>query len=526
MNATDYEIAKDEYDGFIFDLDGVITQTAKIHAAAWKELFDEYLESLARREGKKYTPFDAEGEYRRYVDGKPRYDGVQSFLESRGIRIPWGTTGDGPDMETVCGLGNRKNRIFQKHLKNGVEVYEDAQNLIRELKDGNWKLAVISASKNCKPVLEAAGAGDWFDVMVDGVASEEIGLAGKPEPDIFFEAAGRLDLSPVRVVVAEDAFAGVKAGKKGGFGRVIGVDRGNNEKTLREGGADIVVSSLSEIRISNEGSIDRKKSMDALPSALDEIEDIVDRMDGKQPAVFLDYDGVLTPIVNDPEKAFLSDRMRATLKMVSEHWFIAVVSGRDLKTIQNFVKLETVYYAGSHGFDIAGPSDRHITMRKGDEFLSALDQAQKRLEKRLSGVEGALIERKKYSIAIHYRNVSDDQFETIREAVEETRSEFSELRRTSGKKVFELQPDIEWNKGKAVLWLMETLNLDLSRYYPIYIGDDITDEDAFEALSDFGPGVVVKGGDHPTSARYVLENPEETATFLKQLISLFGKDTT
>jgi trehalose 6-phosphate phosphatase len=517
MNPTGFTLTKDTCDGVIFDLDGVITQTAKVHAKAWKALFDTYLKNRASRENQEYIPFDSDKEYRTYVDGKPRYDGVQSFLKSRGIHLPLGNPSDDPGKETIYGLGNKKNEIFNDFLqKKGPSVYEDTLSLIYELKKKGWKMAVISASKNCIPVLEAVGISDWFDTVVEGVLSQELGIKGKPEPDIFFEAARRMEASVQRIAVFEDATSGVSAAKKGGFYRVIGVNRADNEGILKKAGADVVFSDLCDIRIDDRRPV-RKKLIASLPPALEHIQQILQQAEQRKIALFLDYDGTLTPIVNDPDKAFLDKNTRQILKKVAGKWVVAVISGRDLKAIQNFVQLDNVYYAGSHGFDISGPADLTLEMQKGKEFLPVLDKALGHLEKKLTSIPGAAIERKQFSIAIHYRNTKQTDAPSVKQAVRHVQADHPELRITEGKKVFELQPDIEWHKGKALTWLMEKLSLHLDTYYPMYLGDDITDEDAFESLNSIGTSIVVKGSSHPTSADFVLENTRETAAFLETL---------
>jgi alpha,alpha-trehalase len=517
MNPNGFVLTKETCDGVIFDLDGVITQTAKVHAKAWKTLFDTYLKNRAARENQAYIPFDADKEYRTYVDGKPRYDGVESFLKSRGIDLPKGNPSDGPDRETIYGLGNKKNEIFTAYLqKQGPEVYEDTLSLIYELKKQGWKMAVISASKNCIPVLEAVGISDWFDTVVEGVLSQKLGIKGKPAPDIFLEAARRMAVSVQRTAVFEDATAGVSAAKKGGFYRVIGVNRANNEAILKKAGADVVFSDLCEIRINDRRPV-RKKAVASLPPALDHIQQILQQAKDRKIALFLDYDGTLTPIVNDPDKAFLDENTRQILERVAQKWVVAIISGRDLSAIQNFVKLDNVYYAGSHGFDISGPANLTLEMQKGKKFLPVLDKAQGQLEEQLTHIPGAAIERKQFSIAIHYRNVKQTDAQSVKHVVRHVQAEHPELRITEGKKVFELQPDIDWHKGKALVWLMEKLKLDRDTYYPMYMGDDITDEDAFESLNTIGTSIVVKGGSHPTSADFVLENTRETAAFLENL---------
>jgi beta-phosphoglucomutase family hydrolase len=246
-----FRIRKKFFDAVIFDMDGVVTQTAKTHAAIWKQMFDEYLEDLGRREGRTYRPFTIETDYRVYVDGKPRYEGIQSFLESRKIKLPpWGDPEDPPDRKTICGLGNKKNLLFHEYIKkHGVEIYQSTIDLIRRLKSLNIRTAVVTSSKNCKAVLDAAQIGGLFDAKVDGLDAENLKLSGKPQPDIFVRAAQDLGVNPMRAVVVEDAIAGVQAAKRGCFGCVIGVERNDHGGALHAHGADITVKDLSEISV-------------------------------------------------------------------------------------------------------------------------------------------------------------------------------------------------------------------------------------------------------------------------------------
>jgi beta-phosphoglucomutase family hydrolase len=238
----------DSYEAVIFDLDGVITRTASIHAAAWKAAFDEYLSARAATRAEPFHPFDLEHDYQRYVDGKPRYEGARSFLGSRGIELPWGTPEDPPGRETVCGLGNRKEQRFLALLaQRGVEVYPSSLAWLRALRARGRKTAVVSSSRHCEAILEAAGLTGLFEVRIDGVEIARLGLPGKPAPDSFLEAARRLGVPPRRAVVVEDAIAGVEAGRRGGFGLVLGVDRGGNAQALQDAGADRVVADLSEL---------------------------------------------------------------------------------------------------------------------------------------------------------------------------------------------------------------------------------------------------------------------------------------
>ncbi len=235
------------FDAVIFDMDGVITKTAITHAAAWKKMFDEYLQKHAEETGNAFKEF-TQADYLAYVDGKPRYKGVASFLESRNINIEFGTTSDAPGIETICGLGNRKNEAFNEVIeRDGVEVYESTAQMLVDLKAAGIKLGVASSSKNCAPVLEAVDMLQIFGARVDGVVSAELGLSGKPEPDIFTTACEMLGSTPDKAIVVEDAVSGVQAGAKGNFGLTLGIARENNEKELADNGADFVVTDLEEV---------------------------------------------------------------------------------------------------------------------------------------------------------------------------------------------------------------------------------------------------------------------------------------
>jgi beta-phosphoglucomutase family hydrolase len=232
----------------LFDLDGVLTQTAKVHAAAWKAMFDAYLRERAALLGEPFRPFEIDPDYALYVDGKLRQDGVRSFLASRGITLPEGAPDDLPDALTVHGLGTRKNELVLEIIRqSGVEVYPGSVRFVEAVRAAGLRRAVVSASKNCREVLAAAGIEAYFEVIVDGNVAATAGLRGKPQPDMFLRAAALLSVAPAQAAVFEDAVAGVAAGRAGAFGWVVGVDRLNQADDLRNNGADIVVQDLSEL---------------------------------------------------------------------------------------------------------------------------------------------------------------------------------------------------------------------------------------------------------------------------------------
>lgn len=283
---------------------------------------------------------------------------------------------------------------------------------------------------------------------------------------------------------------------------------------MHEHGADIVVSDLAELLALSD--IRDMSSSRQLPSALDCLNEIVPE-DNRQPVLFLDYDGTLTPIVPHPDNAVLSDAMRATLQRLAGLCEIAIISGRDLDDVRERVGLNGIWYAGSHGFDIAGPANQYIEYQKGIEYLSALDTAEQYLRNKLATVPGCVVERKRFSIATHYRRAAQDKVEIVKQVVDSTHAEHPELRLMTGKKIFELQPDIDWDKGKALRWLMRILKLYPDRFALIYIGDDVTDEDAFRELAEEGVSILVAVADQPTTAAYRLNDPDAVQKFLNRL---------
>jgi alpha,alpha-trehalase len=288
---------------------------------------------------------------------------------------------------------------------------------------------------------------------------------------------------------------------------------GQENGRARKNGGDVVVEDVAETGVPEE-----------LPSALDGVGEIVRAAKGKRVVIFLDYDGTLTPIVETPDQAILSDEMRQTLQDLARRNTVGVISGRDLRDVQKRVGISALYYAGSHGFDIVGREGRPLEYRQGTDFILFLDRAEKFLRDRLGSISGSVIERKKFSIAVHYRKVNGEKIGDVEKTVDRVLKSQPDLRKTHGKKVFELQPKIDWHKGKAVKWLLEALDLDRPEVLPIYIGDDITDEDAFKALGQKGIGILV-GKRGTTAARYTLDSPEEVKHFLQALTSALGGRT-
>ncbi len=508
----------------LFDMDGVVTDTATAHSAAWQKLFDDFLAARAKRNGTRFEPFDPEADYRRYVDGKPRSDGVQSFLDARGIGLPLGGTDDGPDQETVRGLGARKDGYFRQWLDtHQVHSWPGTLALIDQLRRAGIPIAVFSSSRNAGQVLQSAGLAGAFAARVDGNDLALLGISGKPDPAMLLEAAKRIEADPAHTAVIEDAVAGVQAGVRGGFEPVIGVSRSGDGSDLVAAGADSIVEDLAELTLNAERRL-IVKTLATLPPLQDQASEFEQLLAGRAPVVFLDYDGTLSPIVEDHTKAVLADDMRAAIEQLSNRCPVAVVSGRDLAMLQQLVALDSIIYAGSHGFEIAGPKSgvgAGLALERGSEFLPELDAADRSLREALGSIDGHAIERKRFSIAVHFRNVAEGDVSAVRDSVEVVLSRSPRLRLGHGKKVFEIQPKLDWNKGRAVLWALEQLDLARADVLPIYIGDDITDESAFRALAGYGIGIAVRDGETRRSAAdFSLRDTGDVKAFLQRLASM------
>lgn len=516
----------------IFDMDGVITDTARVHAEAWKQLIDSYLEELRERSpdpGAELAPFRLPDDYRNHVDGKPRYQGLAAFLQHRGIELPFGTPEDEPGTETVCGLANGKDRLFNEILdREGAEIIEGTLALIRNLKKAGLRVAVASSSRNCRRILERAGVLDLFEARVDGETLRELGLSGKPDPDMFVEAARRVDSGPAQSIVFEDAGSGVEAGRRGEFGLVVGVAESDEHRiALRDAGAHLAVTraGMGDLTLD---LLDRwfSEASERRPSALEHWPALAERFRTFQPAIFLDYDGTLTPIVSRPDQAVIPPETQEVVRRLATRYPTTVVSGRGRDDVARLVGVDGLNYAGSHGYDIEAAStegdegSEPIRHEVAAEVLPLIEELTNHLEGELADVEGTVVEPKRFTVAVHYRMVAEGEVGRVEEAVTEAVAGHPELRVADGKKVFEIRPDLDWDKGKAILWLREALGLDGDEVMPLYVGDDTTDEDAFRILGEQGLGVVVTDVPRPTHAGYQLQDTVEVREFLRRIAEL------
>ncbi|MEX1034146.1 MAG: trehalose-phosphatase [Cellvibrionaceae bacterium] len=506
-------IQETPFQAVIADMDSVLTRMASMHERAWKEMFDLYLKEHGRQENSRQEQSREAGtqqaefshaDYRKYLDGKLRYPGLAEFLASRHIKLPWGDVNDAPQVETICGLGNRKEQILIKLLdREGVAVFEDALDSLRRWRLGGLKLAATSASCNCRNVLRVIELENYLDVIVDGELARELGL--KDKGDLMQEAARQLAVDPANVIVLEDAAAGIRAGKACGFGAVIGVNRNHHAAELENAGADAVIKRLTALRFSRH-----------LPSALDNLDAIASRQADAPLAVFLDFDGTLAPLVDDPREAVISEAMLETVKSLTGSCTLGIISGRDREDLQARVAIEGILYAGSHGLDIAGPGYQ-TSLPEAEAAIPEVDSAENRLREALEAVPGVVIERKRFAVAVHYRKVrSDVAIQQVKRVVDGVLAD-THLRKRLGKKVLELEPAVDWDKGHAVEWLMETAEIDPRRVLVIYIGDDETDEDVFAALAGKGLGVRVGEEISTSLADYYLAEPTEVQTLLQRI---------
>ena len=514
------------HDAVLFDLDGVITDTASLHQAAWKELFDDYLRRRGPSHVENHDPFTP-ADYRHFIDGKPRYNAVRDFLASRGIDLPWGTLTDSAADETVCGLGNRKQQHFVVQIAAGVPVFGSTIALIRQLADAGVAVAVYSASRNCAAVLESAGIADLFGVRVDGIVAEELALPGKPDPAMLIETARRLGVRPARAVVIEDSEAGVTAARAGNFGLIIGVDRSGDAGTeLGARGADAVIGDLAEVTVRD---IDRR--MSALPDALSSFDQLAGVLGAHQPALFFDFDGTLSTIVDQPEQAVLVDGAAEALRALASRYPVAVLSGRDLADIRARVGIDGLWYAGSHGFEMIAPDGTYHSNEAAAQSVDVLSRAADELTRQLAEISGVSVEHKRFAVAVHYRNAAPAAADAVHAAVRDV-GERSGLKMTAGRKVVELRPNVDWDKGKTLEWIVEKLTGGGPAaptavgggevLLPIFVGDDLTDEDAFDAVLHDGIGIVVRhteDGDRATAARYCLNDPDRVREFLDRLVA-------
>jgi trehalose-phosphatase len=384
-----------------------------------------------------------------------------------------------------------------------VEACQDAAVAVRRWRRGGLPCAAIGHGPDGHRVLRAAGLRDAIDVVVDGRTAAELSL--HDEADVLRVAAGRLGVEPHQAVALCSSVAGVAAARKAGLGLVVGIARHADRRALADAGAQVVTHNVFAVRFPRR-----------LPHALACRAELAAWRNARSLAVFLDYDGTLTPIVDDPAAAVLSPSMRATLDTLAERCPIAVVSGRDRADVEARVGVSDLLYVGSHGLDIGGRGLRRVPPEAA-RAIPEVEAIHARLEALVGGVPGIRFERKPYSLAVHHRGVSSPEAIAAIERAVDLVLPGTPLRRREGKRVIELLPAVDWDKGRAVRWIMDVLGLDPRRTFPIHMGDDETDEDAFAALAGMGAGIYVGEPITSSLADWYVRSPDEVAELLAWL---------
>ena len=389
-------------------------------------------------------------------------------------------------------------------LEHRQRTLSSAMALAKELQVCQIKTAIVTAGPNGSELLNSLGLSKVFANLV----------AGAPEP--YLKAAQLLKTPPERATIFASTQTGLQAAREGNFGVIVFFNQLTSPSALKTNGTEVIVVDLCELPIRTENGLLKRNTI-GLPSGLVHFQDISRNFHDKSAVVFLDYDGTLTPIVDRPDLAILSEHTRETLRQLAKHCTVGVISGRDRQNVQQLVNVDSLIYAGSHGFDISGPKFLNMHHQMGAPFLPVLDQVEASLHEQLDSIVGILIERKKYSVAVHYRLVGSQDLEAVRTTIEAVVSQHPDIRTIHGKKLYDLQPRIDWDKGKALFWLMQALNISPEQAIPFFLGDDLTDEDAFRTLQDGGIGIIVEDTARFTYATYRLNNPQEVDQFLRNL---------
>lgn len=476
----------------IFDLDGVLTETQKLHEKAWREMFNAFLPE----------PLSGD-DYRRYLDGKPREVGIRSMLSARNIQL-----GD----EEIHALGKEKNKLYIEALKKeGPHLIDESFSFVVRMFAKKLPMAVVSSSRNCRMIMEETNLIQFIPVLVTPEEADIKNLRGKPDPDYFLEACRLLKVAPSESIMVEDAISGIEAGKKAGFGKVVGIKIRNDPQGLNElksAGADEVVSSLWSVS----GMDDYLKLDDAGKN----FSKILQR--NQNHFLFLDFDGTISEIVKDPAQAKPLEGVVKLISELADMMPVCIITGRDTEVIRNLIDLPHIHYAACHGFEISGPAGLHYELAEARAIIPEFDKAQSSLTKKLGEFKGIVIERKKFGLAFHYRMItSPDIRNKLISEVSDYCGKHGFFKVRPGEEVIEILPNLNWHKGKALLKLYEVLKLSKTKFPPLYFGDGKTDEDAFREMINWGTSILISDHDRPSLAHYKIANPADTKVILEKI---------
>ena len=496
-------------DAVLFDLDGVVTDTASVHEAAWAELFDEFFRHRAAQYGEEHRPFSHE-DYRRHLDGRPRRDGISTFLAARGITLPQGRIGD-EGHDSIAGLEARKQQAFTRHLASGLDVIEPAATLVAALTAADVKTAVCSSSRNCRAVLRAARLTESFDTVLDGTDAERLGLRPKPAADLFLAAAERLDVRPERCVVIEDARVGVAAGCAGGFATVIGVGAKEVADDLRAHGADSVVPDLTPVVV---GSTHRRSS--ELPSADGAV--VIGILGSRAPMVSCHLGGLQAEATGQSVVAAAHVELANALQRLAAHCSVAVVGDYDAADLRAHYDIPGAWYAGYGGLELVAPNGDRQEHELVATAASSLRSAAEQLDSQLLHTAGMHLECNRFRIVVHHPT-APAELAALRSIVHAAAAAHG-LRVVRGSDSTELRPDLGWDRGAAVNLIAERAGGTPRRL--LFVGTDGADESAFDVVGHRGVGVVVRSAesnDRRTAAEYAVAGTRGVTELFDSLAS-------
>ena len=396
-------------------------------------------------------------------------------------------------------------------LSTTAPLFGPTVDLARKLQGVGVTAAAYSSNPLCQQALKAAGIDDLFSVCIDGIPGER-GTTETPDPTVLLEATRQLGTRPQRCVVVENSAPGVAAGRDGGFALVIGIDGTGSADELASAGADVVLADLADVTVRTGA-----KHISELPNTLTSYGQLIGITSARESMLVLDYDGTLSPIVSDPAAAALVHGAAEALELVAAVCPVAILSGRDLADIRSRVDIPGIWYAGSHGFELTGPDGTHHENEAAAEFVPILQRAADELRGSLAEIPGVRVEHKRFAVAVHYREVAPERVDEVA-ALTHQLGRRDGLRVTSGRMLVELRPDIDWDKGTTLAWIRDRIDPSGS-LLPIYIGDDLTDEDAFDAVKFDGIGIVVghdEDGDRKTAAHFTLQSPDQVCEFIQR----------